>query len=153
MLELTGKFASPVPILETIVMGALPIQEFGTAVQASKYLPEVISGQLKLTAALVPAKTVVSQENELNGNVDYVPYGLTADLILVPTDNGVYLVDRESYGLNFKPQKTTSGELQSAISFNNVKAERLGSASTEEILAWTQLRVDSAICSILSGAC
>ena len=39
------------------------------------------------------------------------------------------------------------------ITLDQAAGDRLGSASTAEVLNWVRLRVDSGICSILSGAC
>ena len=45
-LELIGEFAAPAPFLETVVMGALPIQEFGSDTQRGELLPRISSGEL-----------------------------------------------------------------------------------------------------------
>ena len=87
VLELVGEFAAPIPVLEAIIMGAMPIARFGTDEQKSNILPKVASGECILTAALVPGSTVTVTDNKLSGSVDFVPYGLESDLVLVPTDD------------------------------------------------------------------
>ena len=152
-LELIGEFAAPVPLLETIVMGALPIQKFGTDAQRSELLPRVSSGELVLTAGLVSGDSVTVDEGKLSGRIDFVPYGLEAEIILIPTEGGMYLVNTSSAGVERTLRETTMGQSQAIITLDQAVGDRLGSASTTEILNWIRLRVDSGICSILSGAC
>ena len=152
-LELIGEFAAPVPFLETVVMGAFPIQEFGTDTQQGELLPRISSGELVLTAGLVPGDTVLVDDGKLSGRIDFVPYGLEADIILVPTEDGVYLVNTSSAGVERTLRETTMGQPQAMITLDQAAGDRLGSASTTEVLTWIRLRVDSGICSILSGAC
>src|SRR5687767_3918730 len=52
VLEQVGAAAAPVPFWETVVLGALPIAQFGTAEQRDDVLPRVLTGDLVLTAAL-----------------------------------------------------------------------------------------------------
>ena len=153
VLEEIGEFAAPVPVLETIVMGALAIQEFGSDTQRSNLLPQVVSGELVITAGLVAGQKVLVNSGQLSGQVDFVSYGLEADIILVPSEDGVYLVQADQEGVTRTGLETTRGELQASITLNGVSGDRLGSDSTEEILRWIRLRVDSGICSILSGVC
>lgn len=51
-LEQAGYHASPVPLLSTAVMGALPIAAFGTPDQQSRWLPSIADGSLLACAAL-----------------------------------------------------------------------------------------------------
>ena len=153
VLELVGEFAAPIPVLETIVMGAMPIAHFGTDEQKTEILPKVSSGEYIITAALVPGSAVTVTDNKLSGSVDFVPYGLESDLVLVPTDEGVYLVETSSKGVSLTSRETTTEHAQAAITLENVTSQRLGSATAEEVITWTRLRTDSGICSILSGAC
>ena len=57
VLEQVGRTSAPVPVLATLVMGALPIAEFGTDEQKQRLLPAVVSGERVLTAALVELGT------------------------------------------------------------------------------------------------
>ena len=153
VLELVGEFAAPVSVLETIIMGAMPIAHFGTDEQKTEILPKVASGECIITAALVSGSTVTVSDNKLSGSVDFVPYGLESDLVLVPTDAGVYLVETSSKGVSLTSRATTTEHSQAAITLENVASERLGSAATEEVITWIRLRTDSGICSLLAGAC
>src|SRR3982074_2957795 len=51
LLEQQGRRVAPVPLLATLVMGALPIAEFGSPAQRAAWLPGVVSGDIMLTAA------------------------------------------------------------------------------------------------------
>ena len=53
LFEEIGRAVAPVPALPTLVLGALPIAQFGTAEQRQRLLPGVIAGEVILTAALV----------------------------------------------------------------------------------------------------
>jgi alkylation response protein AidB-like acyl-CoA dehydrogenase len=52
VLEQQGRVVAPVPLWATVVLGALPIAEFGTAEQRHAWLPGVAAGTTFLTAAL-----------------------------------------------------------------------------------------------------
>ncbi|MBF82790.1 MAG: acyl-CoA dehydrogenase [Actinobacteria bacterium] len=153
VLELIGEFAAPVPLLETVVMGALPIQEFGTDAQRNELLPRISSGELVLTAGLVPGDTVLVDDGKLSGRIDYVPYGLEAEIILIPTEDGMHLINTSSAGVDRTLRETTMGQRQAMITLDQAAGDRLGSASTTTVLNWIRLRVESGICSILSGTC
>tara|TARA_Y100001958_G_scaffold158591_1_gene156935 strand:- start:7953 stop:9011 length:1059 start_codon:yes stop_codon:yes gene_type:complete len=153
LLELVGEFAPRIPAMETIVMGALPIQKYGSSEQKTEILPKIVSGETLATAALLPSAALTIKEGLLTGSVDLVPFGLESDFILVPAGEGMYLVDLSQDGVSKSPRETTSGQQQTLLNFQGVKCDRLGTASVEEITSWMRLRIDSAICSILSGVC
>ena len=44
LLEKVGKYAAPIPALETIVTGALPIQEFGTETRKLNFCQRLLRG-------------------------------------------------------------------------------------------------------------
>ncbi|MCW2572282.1 MAG: Acyl-CoA dehydrogenase [Frankiales bacterium] len=52
LLEQVGAHVAPVPLLETVLCAALPIDVFGTAAQRTRDLPDVAAGRALLTAAL-----------------------------------------------------------------------------------------------------
>ncbi len=153
LLEMVGKYAAPIPVLETIVAGALPIQKFGNEDQKLRLLPGINSGEIISTAALIMSTAITVEENKITGSYDFVPYGLEADVFLLPTDSGVFLVESSANGLSMDPRETTTGHPQAALTLNDVQAEQLGSVSSEEIVSWLKLRIDSAICSIMTGVC
>src|SRR5262249_31701595 len=52
LLEEVGRAVAPVPYFPAIVLGALPLAQFGSAEQKKSWLPGVIAGETLLTAAL-----------------------------------------------------------------------------------------------------
>ena len=80
-------------------------------------------------------------------------FGLEAGIILLPTAAGVFIVKSSEAGVSIEPCETTTGYSQAALTMKNVEAQQLGTVSSEDFLAWLTLRIDSAICSIMAGAC
>ena len=153
LLEKVGKYAAPIPALETIVSGALPIQEFGTENQKAEFLPKIAEGELIATTGLIASDEITVEENQINGSFSFVSFGLEADIILLPTAAGVFIIKGTEAGVSLEPCETTTGYSQAALAMNNVGAMQLGTVSCEDFLAWLTLRIDSAICSIMAGAC
>ncbi len=140
--ELVGRHAATVPMLETVVMVGLPIAEFGTDAQRADVLPRIASGELVATAALVAGDGFTRAGDTVSGSAPCVPMGLDADLFLVPTDDGVVLVDADASGLTRVAQRTTTDHPQALLTLDATPCTRLGTASTDEILTWLRLRVD-----------
>ena len=153
LLEMVGKYAAPVPALETVVTGALPIQEFGNASQKAEYLSKIADGQLIVTTALISSEEATVEAHRISGSFDFVSFGLEADIFLLPSNGNVFIVESATAGVSLEPRATTTGHPQAALILNDVKAEQLGTISSEEFLEWIRLRIDSAICSIMTGAC
>ena len=147
LLEEQGRTLAAVPLLATLVLGALPVQKFGSAAQCAALLPRVVSGEALLTAALEetgggdplrPAvKATASGEGwRLRGVKSCVPYGAQAQAILVTARTGrhsvgVFLVDPQARGVRIESQRTTSGEPQAQVTLTNVRvsaADVLGDA-------------------------
>lgn len=114
-----GRTVAPVPVLASIVMGALPVATFGSDAQRKEIAPRAIDGSLVLTAALVeplnpdparPQTTAVPEGDgwRLNGEKTCVPAGMLAGVVLVPATTpdgvGVFLVDPSADGVVRTPQ-------------------------------------------------
>src|SRR5580704_932264 len=100
VVEAAGRTAAYVPVVETMVYGAVPIALFGTDAQRKTWLTGVASGETILTAAMAelvgevilpggsdPATTAMAQPDGtwlLSGTKACVPAALVADAILVP---------------------------------------------------------------------
>ena len=100
VVEAAGRTAAYVPVVETMVYGALPIDRFGTDAQRKTWLTGVASGETILTAAMAelvgevilpggtePATTATAEADGswvLSGTKACVPAALVADAILVP---------------------------------------------------------------------
>ena len=133
MLEQVGRALAPVPLLATLVLGALPVAEFGSAAQRAELLGPVIAGESVLTAALLeagdglpPAVPAVSarpvaadgagDDGEgwiLDGEKELVPAAHLADRILVPARTGdgattVFVLDPSAAGVSIERQVSTN---------------------------------------------
>ena len=152
-IEQVGRSAALVPFLETVVMAGLPIARFGSPAQQATLLPRIVSGDLIASAALVVGPGVTAADSRLRGSAPVVPAGLEADILLVPTEDGFHLVETGAEGVVRTSRQTTTGHPQAMIDFDDAHSERLGHAATDDVLDWTRLRVDAAICSMIAGAC
>jgi acyl-CoA dehydrogenase len=171
ILEHVGRTTAPVPFFETVVLGGLPIAEFGSEAQKASILPELAAGHRILTAALVepegeieaPTVRAAGKDGgwQLDGTKSYVPAAGIADQILVSamTDAGpeVFLVDRNAEGVSLEPLATTSGMPESKLVLSGVRVEAdamLGSLGRgREIIEWIDLRANAAICNTTLGCC
>jgi alkylation response protein AidB-like acyl-CoA dehydrogenase len=152
VVEAAGRTAAYVPVVETMVYGALPIALFGTETQQKEWLSGVCSGETILTAALAelagevilpgganPATTATEQADGswvLQGTKACVPAALVADAILVPATRvhadgspagcGVFIVPSDSAGLSFIRQTTTTGRPEAIMELAGVKVRPEG---------------------------
>ncbi len=167
-----GRHTALAPVLPTLVLGALPIAEFGTPAQKSAILPGVVSGESVLTAALVelarppqqPATTATRTGGgwTLDGEKTCVPAGLEADRILVPAATGdasvgVFLVDPNAAGVTLTRQDPTNGIPEAHLELNGVQVsddDVLGDAAGgDAIVDWIVLRANAAQCAVATGLC
>jgi 3-oxocholest-4-en-26-oyl-CoA dehydrogenase beta subunit len=173
LLEEVGRTVAPVPVLPTVVLGALPIAQFGTDAQRQEYLPGVVACNTVLTAALVepgtdplhPTTTARPDGDgwRVDGVKTLVPTGLVANRILVPAtvgDDGavvVLIVDPNASGVTRERQDTTSGIPQARLELDGVQVDAgdvLGDAeSGAAIVDWMVERANAAMCSIATGVC
>ena len=170
IVEQTARAAAPIPLLETVVLGALPIAEFGTAPQRERWLPKVASGDAILTAALYedqgdlcrPGTTARKDGGgwRLSGVKTCVPAGELADLVLVPAtaDDGrvvLLLVEPSTPGVRVTPLVTTSGQPEARLDLDDVRLggdALLGTAADGgRILAWIEERATTALACVALG--
>ncbi len=178
VLEQVGRHVAPVPYLATVVLGAMPIAQFGTPAQ-HEHIRAVIAGELLVTAALLegtgalpPAvpRTEATAERDgwvLHGQKAFVPWGTRADLLLVPARlsrsggpadaSTVFLVRADSPGVSIEALQSTSGEPLAVlhldgvhVGVDDVLGEQGGAA---EILAWLLPRAIAAVCATAAGVC
>lgn len=172
VIERVGRHTAPIPLIETLVLGALPIAAFGSEAWKQAILPGVVEGRTLLTAALVengvdpfaPATRAKKKGDgfALSGQKDNVPAGQLAHWILVPAslDDGrvaVFIVERGAKGITVEALDTTSGQPEARITFTDVAVDRaalLGDADRgAEILVWIRERATAALCSLALGVC
>lgn len=134
LLEEIGRNVAPVPVLATVVMGAIPIARFGTEEQQAALLPAVGEGRLFLTAALeepanhsvLTPSTTATRDGDgwrLEGEKVAVPWALLADRIIVsattgPGTTGLFLVAPEASGLTVERSEATHREPQGTITLD-----------------------------------
>jgi alkylation response protein AidB-like acyl-CoA dehydrogenase len=160
VVEAAGRTAAYVPLIETLVYGAAPIAQFGTAAQRQEWLPGVSSGETILTAALAelvgevilpggtsPTTTAHEQADGswvLDGTKACVPAALVANAILVPASrvasggsaagSGVFIVEADADGLELIKQTTTTGRPEAILELSGVKVaadRQLGGAGAD----------------------
>jgi alkylation response protein AidB-like acyl-CoA dehydrogenase len=179
VLEAVGRTTAMTPVLPSIVMGALPIAEFGTAEQKKAYVTPAIDGELVLTAALVepgaapdePTTTAVRARGaggprsdgdgwRLTGVKTCVPAGMLAGRMLVPArtergDVAVFVLDPTVEGVTRERQETTSRLIEAQLTMDGAPVtEVLGAhAGGREVVRWIVQRGDAAIAAIMTGVC
>jgi hypothetical protein len=137
LLEQVGAAVAPVPVWPTLVLGALPIAEFGTAEQRQRWLAPVAAGSEFLSAALVelPAEEPALPQTRaardgggwrLDGVKDCVPAAHLAAAILVPASTGegqvgVFLVEPSAPGVTLEREVATNKEPQARMTLAGVR--------------------------------
>jgi alkylation response protein AidB-like acyl-CoA dehydrogenase len=136
LLEQAGRAAAPVPLFETLVLGALPIARFGHPGLAARWLPGVARGEIVLTAGLIEAQedprepaTAAKRSGRgwrLHGAKVCVPAAALATRVLVPARAArgeivIALVDPTAAGVQRTPLLTTSGRPESHLELDGVR--------------------------------
>ncbi len=141
LLEECGAAVAPVPLFATLVLGALPIAQFGSDAQKRRFLPGVIAGTTFLTGALTEAgetdpmrpHTTARAERggwTLSGRKVHVPSASIAQRVLVPARTGdgdadvaLFLVDPHASGVTLEKQISTTGEPLYTVTLGGVRVE------------------------------
>jgi 3-oxocholest-4-en-26-oyl-CoA dehydrogenase beta subunit len=173
MLETVGAAAGSLPLWETVVLGALPVDRFGTAEQRTRLLEPVARGELVLTAGLLddqpgdmgePQTTATRHRDgwAVSGVRTLVPLAAEAHRILVPVraDSGetaVLLVDPHGPGVEIHPQETLGLQPHcevvlagAVVADHDVLA---GPDRGQQVLDWTLLHARAGLASLVAGAC
>ncbi len=173
MLEEAGRNLTPVPLMESVVYTALPIERFGSDVLKKEWLSAVVSGERILTPAFFevgdPAlsrrpKTRATAADggwKLDGEKVCVPYAAAADRLLVSASGdaglGLFLVSPTADGVRLEQQETTAHERQFVVRLDGVRVsgEEVLAApgSGEAVFDWLQPRAQVALSAIAVGVC
>ena len=174
LLEQAGHAVAPLPLLPTLVLGALPVAEFGTDAQQADLLPGVVAGDVILTAALseggdgypptVPTTAAVADGDgwRLTGTKVLVPAAHLAQRVLVPARTGdatstVFLVDPSADGVAHEVNRGANLEPLTTLHLNAVSAAVTDVVGVidggAEVVAWTTDRAVAAWCSVTAGVC
>jgi alkylation response protein AidB-like acyl-CoA dehydrogenase len=150
VLESVGRHVAPVPVLPTLVMGALPLTRFGSAEQRQRLLPGVTDGSVILTAALEEPWARV-EAGRLSGEALAVPYAQHATAILVATEAAVFLVDPTADGVTVTEQLTTNRQPVGDVVLDGVVGEPL--TDDPEGAIWMTQVAAAAVCAVQAGVC
>ncbi|MGD0880621.1 MAG: acyl-CoA dehydrogenase family protein [Acidimicrobiales bacterium] len=177
LLEAQGKVVAPVPLWATLVLGALPVAEFGSASLRGELLPGVVAGGVILTAALADVADDIAVGGTgrpsvratsdgagglvLSGTATAVPYAHVADRVLVPvaTPDGVVVaaVDPSATGVTVERAQTTNREIHPhlhldavAVGADDLLAQGDGSRGAE-VLTWMLNRAWTGLCALQIG--
>ncbi|HTO05708.1 MAG TPA: acyl-CoA dehydrogenase family protein [Myxococcota bacterium] len=171
VLEEVGRTVAPVPYFATVVLGALPLAQFGSAEQKKSWLPGVISGETLLTAALEEPdsddlerpSTRAERDGagwRLTGTKLTVPIAQHAARVLVPAATGQgrigwFWIDPNAPGVKLEPQRVTSREPVATLTLRRTKAKSqdlLGTiARGREIARWIGERAVTGLCAMQVG--
>lgn len=137
VLEQQGRTLAPVPLWETLVLGAMAIERWGTSAQKASLLPGVASGDVKLTAAVAevgsfegskPSARAVRDgaSYRLSGTAFAVPQAHVADRVIVPVnlDEGVavVVVDPAADGVSLEMAWSTNRQVHPHVHFDGAVA-------------------------------
>ncbi|MEE4660552.1 MAG: acyl-CoA dehydrogenase family protein, partial [Halieaceae bacterium] len=172
MLEEQGRTVAPIPLFASLVLGAMPLVHYGSEALQADWLPRLVAGEVKLSAAIAemnmnPAlrePVRLTKEGDswvMNGLRKSVPDGAVADAVLVPGvsdagDKTLFLVPVDSEGVTVTPLEIgLSGERAAHLRLDNVKlsdAQRVGDEGKGgEILGWLEERANVAHCAMQTG--
>jgi alkylation response protein AidB-like acyl-CoA dehydrogenase len=176
VLEAQGRTVAPVPLLPTLVLGAMPVAEFGTEALQAALLPGVTSGETVLSAGLTDVAADIATGGTgrpavrarpldggfaLSGRAFAVPFAHVADRILVPAsvEGGVVVaaIDPRSAGVTMERAVTTNREVHPHLHLDGVQ---VGSddllaggdpACGHDVLQWMLPRAWTALCALQVG--
>jgi alkylation response protein AidB-like acyl-CoA dehydrogenase len=172
VLEEQGRRVAPVPLYASVVLGGLPIAEFGSEAQQQRYLPALAAGTAKFSAAIAElamnaavATTVTAKRESdgwcLDGHKAVVPDGAVADFILVPAEDSegqqtIFIIDTSAPGVQVVPVEIgLSGERAAHLNLEQVSVGQdavLGKPGQgAEILEWLEQRANIGHCALQVG--
>ncbi len=170
VLEQQGRAVAPVPLWSTLVLGALALARWGSPDLQSRWLPGVVAGEVRLSAALTEAaasptgRPAVTASRAgagftLHGTTRAVPQAHLADRVLVPalTDEGVVvlLVDPAASGVALDRAVTTDRQIHPHLTFDAVAVDGAelvaGPGDGAEAVTWMLERARTGLCAIQLG--
>ncbi len=175
VLEATGRFVAPIPVVETLVLGAGAVAQFGTSQQQAAILPAVVAGELILSAAfdeglggepMAPVTGLHATRDgaslSLRGTLPFVGWGAEAGLVLVPVAEAdgvtVVLLPTGAAGVTVEALRATNHLPMAHLHLDDVvlsERDVLGGpdAAGEDILGWLAQRGAAAWSAVQAGVC
>jgi alkylation response protein AidB-like acyl-CoA dehydrogenase len=172
LLEEIGQTVAPVPVLASIVMGAMTIAAFGTDDQQERWVRPAAAGTKILTAALSeplnrdhlrPTTTARLDGTgwRLDGIKTCVPAATLADVILVPATSvddgsvGVFLVDPAQSQVTITGQHTSNRDLEGYVEFDGAHVDADGRlpdpSDGSSLVEWMMERATLGLCAVQFG--
>lgn len=163
ILEPAGRHAAPVPLWETLCLGALPIARFAADDVAATWLPRVADGTAVLTAAwqeddgggahgVTTTATADGGRFRLEGAKVCVPAALIADAVLVeaigPDGPGLFVAEMGE-GVEVIPAITTAGSPTGHLRLAGAPASLVCSGA--DAVAWAYERAVGTQCALGLG--
>jgi alkylation response protein AidB-like acyl-CoA dehydrogenase len=139
LMEEFGRVAFLSPYLATVVLGGLPILWAGNEEQRRKMLPQIASGNLLCTLALLEPGAVygidglkataepVGDTWRLSGTKVFVDYANVADILLWPARTpslddpasvSIFMIPTKTKGMTITPLKTIGGDKQCEVTLD-----------------------------------
>jgi 3-oxocholest-4-en-26-oyl-CoA dehydrogenase beta subunit len=171
-----GRAVAPAPYLESVVLGAAAIAEFGDEAQVRRWAVPAAAGELVITAALAepgddnpPAlatrAALVTGGWTLTGTKTAVWSGADAGLFLVPASTAdgivVFCVERADPGTTVAPQRLIEAAGAAQLELDDVRlgAERVlgtaglagGAGGTAAVAEWLTARATVGLCALQLG--
>ncbi|MCB0950568.1 MAG: acyl-CoA/acyl-ACP dehydrogenase [Mycobacterium sp.] len=153
VLEALGRQLAAVPYLESVVVAAAALADFGSQELAREWAVPAIAGQKILTVALSgdmgdgPVQAQAGGAGyRLTGTRTQVPYGPVADAFLVPaeTDSGtkVFLITAADPGVTNTPLSTTGHGCVGHLELHGVEVgeQRVVGSDGAAVLGWLETR-------------
>ncbi len=161
-----GRAASDVPYLDSIVLGAGALAEFGPTALCDRWVIPAGRGEVVLTAALAeedgddprfPSASAVRADGRwvLSGVKTAVPAAPSADLFLVPAavPDGVvvFLVLPSDDGVRVEPQRLTDFAEAGRVVLDGVPLDEDRVLGGAEVADWLVSRATVGLCAVQSG--
>jgi alkylation response protein AidB-like acyl-CoA dehydrogenase len=106
LMEEMGRTLACAPLFSTACLATNLLFAAGDEESLRTFLPAIAAGRLRATVAFAAADGVSVSDGRLNGTQAVVVDGHTADLVLVPTRDGLFAVDGKAAGLARQAQPT-----------------------------------------------
>ena len=130
-----GRGPLPSPLLASTTLAALPIARAGSSEQRARLLPALVTGERIGTLALVEPgmagpwdDVTMPGGNRLSGTKLVVPWAGIADLVVVATTDGLFLVEAAGGGVRVERHDAFAGDPLYAVMFEGAAAAPLGGA-------------------------
>jgi len=178
LLEEMGRACLPGPFFSTVVLGALPVLDFGNEDQKQRYLPRIARGELIFTLALTEDNArydvggirvnAVEDRDEyvVNGVKLFVPDAHVADYMVCVARTGIsdnpedgitmFIIDMKSPGIKCTLLKTIANDKLCEVVLENVRVSKKDILG-EPDRAWGQVeriidRAAAAKCCDMAGS-